>query len=127
MSEDEKDGPKRKRPMLYKKNGKNGKDEDILKKLKEVRQNLQDSLDESPEKKAPVMTRKRGERRLYKKDEVEKPTAPIKAKKKPAVEKKPVQKVSDKRMARVQKRVKEKMKEMKRRRKRAQRRSLDNI
>ena len=92
---------KRRRPNLYKKDE---KDEDVLKKLKEVRQNLQESLEEQPEKKGPALTRKRGERRLYKKDDEEK------APEKPIIAKGPVKKqqVSAKRIAAVQKRVKAK-------------------
>ncbi|MHA1148228.1 MAG: hypothetical protein ACTSR8_08280 [Promethearchaeota archaeon] len=95
---------KRRRPDLYKKED---KDEDVLKKLKEVRQNLQESLDETPEKKGPSLTRKRGERRLYKKDEDKQPIAPI-------ISKGPGKKqVSAKRLAAVQKRVKAKVEESK--------------
>ncbi|MHA1291587.1 MAG: hypothetical protein ACTSQJ_02835 [Promethearchaeota archaeon] len=95
---------KRKRPTLYKKNG-TGKDEDVLKKLKEVRQNLQESLDEkptaAPETPAgPRTTRKRGERRLYKKPEIEAP--------KPVKKRAEVQ-ISKKRLAQVQRRVKAKI------------------
>ena len=71
---DDKEPEKRKRPTLYKKTG-NGKDEDVLKKLKEVRQSLQDSLDDKPsieeEPMGPKLTRKRGERKLYKKEQQE--------------------------------------------------------
>ena len=72
MSDEENGQKKRKRPTLYKKDE---KDEDVLKKLKEVRQSLQESLDDDkppekvekgPIKKGPTTTRKRGERKLYK-------------------------------------------------------------
>ena len=65
---------KRERIKLYKKKD---NDEDVLKKLKEVRQNLQDSLDDKSPGTGPKPVRKRGERRLYKKEDIT--TAPIKA------------------------------------------------
>ncbi|MHA1334936.1 MAG: hypothetical protein ACTSPW_04195, partial [Promethearchaeota archaeon] len=94
------DGEKRRRPNLYKKDD---KEDDVLKKLKEVRQNLQESLNETPEKKAPTFTRKRGERRLYKKGEPEKEEIT------PKVSKLPKKEISTKRLALVQKRVKAKL------------------
>ncbi len=103
MSNENEDGQKRKRPTLYKKDDKAEQDADVLKKLKEVRQNLQDSLDQPAEKEGPATTHKRGERRLYKKEE-EKPIE------KAVITKKPQKQISSKRMALVQKRVKEKIK-----------------
>jgi len=98
MSDEKKDP--RKRVNLYKKKD---DDEDVLKKLKEVRQNLQDSLDDKPPGTGPKPVRKRGERRLYKKEDIS-PTI------KPAAKAKPLSStVSKKRLAAVQKRVKAKV------------------
>ncbi len=102
MSNENDEGQKRKRPNLYKKDEKTEKDEDVLKKLNEVRQNLQDSLDQPVEKTGPATTHKRGERKLYKKEE----ETPIE---KAAITKKPEKAISSKRMLLVQKHVKEKM------------------
>jgi hypothetical protein len=93
----------RRRRELYKKDD---KDEDILKKLKEVRQNLQESLDDDDSKpSAPKPVRKRGERRLYKKEEVGTPI------KKPVKAKPLTDSISKRRLAAVQKRVKAKVEE----------------
>jgi len=98
----------RKRPPLYKAEDdtKKPEDKDVLKKLNNVRKNLQDSLDEKSTEKG--QKRKRGERRLYKADEVPTEKPPEKAKKV-----KPTKTVSKKRMALVQRRVKAKVDGMK--------------
>ena len=99
MSDENNNNP-RKRVNLYKKKD---DDEDVLKKLKEVRQNLQDSLDDKPPSDGPKPIRKRGERRLYKKEDTD---APIK----PAAKAKPLTStISKKRLAAVQRRVKAKV------------------
>lgn len=111
--------PTRRRRTLIKKDE---KDEDVLKKLKEVRQNLQDSLKEDitgspatpPEIKTPTpkqATSQRGERRLFKKEDFAAPEEGKKGKKKPI--KKPIKKVSQKRMARVNARVQARMDKLK--------------
>ena len=57
---------RRRRTEFYKKDDKD--DEDVLKKLKEVRQNLQESLDDD-QPTGPKPVRKRGDRKLYKKED----------------------------------------------------------
>lgn len=106
MSEKNNENKKRKRPKLYKKND-SEKDDDVLKKLRDVRKNLQDSIDEGEPTEKRTIKRKRGARKLYKKDEDKE--LEIKRKYRKKTEKK----VSRKRLARVQKRVKEKVEESK--------------
>ncbi|MFO8019686.1 MAG: hypothetical protein R6U96_13755 [Promethearchaeia archaeon] len=107
MSDENNEKKKRKRPKLYKKDD-TEKDEDVLKKLRDVRKNLQDSIDEEDKpEKSRTIKRKRGARKLYKKDEEEEVKITRKYKKKTD------KKVSQKRLARVQKRVKEKVEEAK--------------
>ena len=91
----------RRRPKLYKKDDKD--DEDVLKKLKEVRQNLQESLDDD-KPPGPKPVRKRGDRKLYKKEQVDAIKKPVK--KRPLTDT-----VSKRRLATVQKRVKSKIEE----------------
>ncbi|MGV9172100.1 MAG: hypothetical protein ACOC35_05995, partial [Promethearchaeia archaeon] len=98
---------KRKRPKLYKKD-ETEKDDDVLKKLRDVRKNLQESIDEEDKpEKSRTIKRKRGARKLYKKDEEKEIEITRKYKRKTDKE------VSQKRLARVQKRVKEKVEEAK--------------
>ena len=102
----------RKKPRLYKKDdeAKKPDDKDVLQKLKDVRKNLQDSLDEtSPTEPIKAEKRKRGERRLYKAEEAPAETPVVKPKKVKPIQTKAV---SKKRMALVQRRVKAKVDSM---------------
>jgi hypothetical protein len=126
----DKDGPKkRRRPTLYKKDTDGTKDEDVLKKLKEVRQSLQDSLTDdkkpgipepAPIKKTPLPTTgpkkapgRRERVQYFKKEDLMAPEKTRPTRKAKVVKKKQVKKVSQKRMARVNARVKARMEKLK--------------